>query len=172
MEVVHMLQDWPTHQEYQDTLVLHLLLLFHTDRERVVGLDKPISKLYQLNLDKLFPIVLPLYSNTGRPAKNQPGIIRSLILMLDQDEHDIPKWATKVASDRLLCAICGFEFGDAPAFSSYYDLTRRLWQASQEVLLARKRKLRSFYPKPRKMVLSKGSTLLHYRISSLNTAPR
>src|SRR5665647_1099444 len=107
--------------------MLHFLLFYQTDRERVVKLDKSISKLYQLNLDMLFPIVLPLYSFTGRPAKNQPGIIRSLILMLDQDEHDIPKWATKVASDRILCAICGFEFGDAPSFSSYYDLNRRLW---------------------------------------------
>ena len=74
-----MLQNWPVHQEYQEKLKLLLMLFFQTDRERVVKLDKSISKLYQLNLDKLFPIVLPLYSNTGRPAKNQPGIIRSLI---------------------------------------------------------------------------------------------
>jgi len=145
-----MLKDWPSHQQYQENLMLQLLLFYQTDRERVVKLDKSISKLYHLNLDPLLPIVFPLYSNTGRPAKNQPGIIRSLILMLDQDEHDIPKWAAKVASDRHLCAFCGFEFGDAPAFSSYYDLIRRLWQASQQALLARKRKLRSFYSKPRK----------------------
>lgn len=145
-----MLNDWPSHKEYQEKVMLHLLLFYQTDRERVVELDKSISKLYQLNLDRLFPIVFPLYSITGRPAKNQPGIIRSLVLMLDQDEHDIPKWAAKVASDRLLCAICGFEYGDAPAFSSYYDLIKRLWQASHEVQVARKKKLRSFYAKPRK----------------------
>ena len=88
-----MLQDWLAHKQYQENLMLNLLLFYHTDRERVVTLDKSISKLYLLNLDRLFPIVFPLYSITGRPAKNQPGIIRSLVLMLDQDEHDIPKWA-------------------------------------------------------------------------------
>lgn len=145
-----MLKDWPTHQQYQKKLILQLISFCYTDRERVVALDKSISKLYHLDLDNLFPIILPLYSNTGRPATNQPGIIRSLVLMLDQGEHDIPKWAAKVASDRILCAVCGFEFGDAPAFSSYYDLTRRLWLASQNTIIIRKKKLRSFYVKPSK----------------------
>lgn len=145
-----MLRDFTFHEEYQKNLLLNLTLFYETDRERVAELQESISKLYLLNLDPLYPIIKPLYSNTGRPAKNQLGIIRSLILMLDQDEHDIPKWAAKVASDRLLCAICGFEFGDTPAFSSYYDLTKRLWQASHEVQVARKKKLRSFYAKPRK----------------------
>jgi hypothetical protein len=88
-----------------------------------------ISKLYLLNLDLLFPIIKPLYSNTGRSAKNQQGI-RSLVLMLAQGFHDLRLWAAKVAADKLLCAICGFQFGDAPTFSSYYDFTRRLWLAS------------------------------------------
>ena len=145
-----MLQDWTTHKEYQNNLLLKLLSFFYSDREKVVSLDKSISKLYLLNLNPLYPIIKPLYSNTGRPAKNQQGIIRSLILMLDQGEHDIPKWAVKVSSDRLLCAICGFEYGDAPAFSSYYDLVKRLWQASHKVQVKRKKKLRSFYAKPRK----------------------
>jgi hypothetical protein len=89
----------------------------------MVELDKSISKLYLLNLDMLLPIIKPLYSNTGRAAK--------------------------VAADKLLCAICGFQFGDAPA-SPYYDLTKRLWLGSLKTQLARKKRLRSFYPKPRK----------------------
>jgi len=149
-EVFYMLRDWQSHEEYQKNLLLNLVLFYQTDRERVVELSESISKLYLLNLDKLHPIIKPLYSNTGRPAKNQAGIIRSFILMLDQGEHDIPKWAAKVASDRLLCAICGFTFGDAPDFSSYYDLTKRLWQASHKAHIERKKKLRSFYSKPRK----------------------
>jgi hypothetical protein len=145
-----MLRDWPCHLLYQESLLLNLTLFFLTDRGRVVELDKSISKLYLLNLDKLLPIIKPLYSNTGRSAKNQQGIIRSLVLMLDQGFHDLRAWAAKVAADKLLCAICGFEFGDAPAFSSYYDLTKRLWLGSHQSLLERKRRLRSFYPKPRK----------------------
>jgi hypothetical protein len=77
-----MLRDWPCHLLYQESLLLNLTLFFLTDRERVVELDKSISKLYLLNLDKLLPIIKPLYSNTGRSAKNQQGIIRSLVLML------------------------------------------------------------------------------------------
>jgi hypothetical protein len=53
----------------------------------VVDLDKYVSKLYLLNLDKLLPIIKPLYSYTGRSAKNQQGIIRSLVLMLDLKEQ-------------------------------------------------------------------------------------
>jgi hypothetical protein len=145
-----MLRDWPCHLLYQESLLLNLTFFFLTDRERVIELAHSISKLYLLNLDLLFPIIKPLYSNTGRSAKNQQGIIRSLVLMLDQGFHDLRLWAAKVAADKLLCAICGFQFGDAPAFSSYYDFTRRLWLASQKSRLERKRRLRSFYPKPRK----------------------
>ena len=136
-----MLRDWLNHQEYQTKLLLHLSLFYLTDRERVIELTKSVSKLYLLNLDKLFPIIKPLYSHTGCPAKNQQGIIRSLILMLDQGVHDLPTWAAKVASDKLLCAICGFDFGDAPAFSSYYDLTKRLWLSSHQAQVARKKRL-------------------------------
>jgi len=145
-----MLQDWIAHEVYQKFLLLSLIAFGVPYYSRVVQLEKSISKLYLLNLDPLYPIIKPLYSFTGRPAKNQQGIIRSLVLMLDQGEHDIPKWAEKVSSDPLLCVICGFKFGDAPAFSSYYDLTKRLWQASHEVQVKRKKKLRRFKVKPRK----------------------
>ncbi|MBA1336022.1 MAG: hypothetical protein HPY66_1841 [Firmicutes bacterium] len=113
-------------------------------------MDKSISKLYLLNLDPLLSIIQPLYSNTGCPAKNQPGIIRSLILMLDQKHHGITSWAEKVAGDRLLCAICGFHYGDAPSASSYYDFIKRLWKTPHKIHVARTKKLRPFKAKPRK----------------------
>lgn len=94
-------------------------------------MDKSLSKLYLFNLDNLLTVVNPLYSDTDRPAKSQQGIIRSLVLMLDFNEHSITNWAPKVASDRLLCAVCGFEFGKAQTFPSYYDLIKRLWRASR-----------------------------------------
>jgi hypothetical protein len=37
-----------------------------------------------------------------------------------------------------------------PAFSSYCDLVKRLWQVSHEAQVARKKKLRSFFAKPQK----------------------
>jgi len=89
-------------------------------------MDNALSKLYPLNLDNLLFVIKHLYSDTGRPAENQQGIVRSLVLMLESDEHSITNWAPKVACDRLLCAACGFEFGNAPSQASYYDFIKRL----------------------------------------------
>jgi hypothetical protein len=52
-----MLLDWPCHLLYQESLLLNLTLFSIIVRKRVIELDKSISKLYLLNLDKLFPII-------------------------------------------------------------------------------------------------------------------
>ena len=145
-----MLRNWVTHEEYQKRFIEELALLPETEKSRVVSMDKPLSKLYLLNLDNLLTVIKPLYSNTGSPAKNQQGIIRSLILMLDCNEHSITKWANKVAVDPLLCAACGFETGQAPSHSSYYDFIKRIWLASHEQHVKRKLRPKSFTAKPRK----------------------
>ena len=145
-----MLRNWVTHEEYQKRFIEELALLPEKEKSRVVLMDKPLSKLYLFNLDNLLPVIKPLYSNTGSPAKNQQGIIRSLILMLDCNEHSITKWAKKVAVDPLLCAACGFETGQAPSHSSYYDFIKRIWLASHEQHVKRKIKPKSFTAKPRK----------------------
>ena len=145
-----MLCNWESHENYQKKLLLNLILFSEIEKSRVVSLDKSLSKLYLLNLNNLLPVIKPLYSVAGRPAKNQQGIIRSLVLMLDFNEHSITNWAPKVASDRLLCATCGFEFGNAPSFPSYYDLIKRLWRASHTEHVKLKLKPKSFYSKPRK----------------------
>ena len=97
-----MLTEWKSHETYQQELFLDLLLFFQTERSRVISMNKSITKLYLLDLDSLLPIIKRLYSVTGRPAKNQQGIIKSLVLMLDTNEHSITKWALKVACDKLL----------------------------------------------------------------------
>lgn len=153
-----MLCNWEPHEEYQKRLLLNLTLFSETEKSRVVSMDKPLSKLYLFNLDGLLSVIKHLYSDTGRPAVNQQGIVRSLILMLDSDEHSITNWAPKVACDRLLCAACGFEFGNAPSHASYYDFINRLWLASHEEHVKRKLKPKSFYSKPR-MKLKAGQKL-------------
>jgi hypothetical protein len=144
-----MLCYWEPHEDYQKKFLLNLILFSEMEKSRVVSMDKPFSKLYLFNLDNLLPIIKHLYSDTGRPAKNQQGIIRSLVLMLDSNQHSITSWAPKVASDRLLCAACGFEFGKAPSYVSYYDFINRLWLASHKEHIKRKLKPKSFYTKPR-----------------------
>ncbi|WP_094545899.1 hypothetical protein [Petroclostridium xylanilyticum] len=143
-----MLRDWTPHCNYQEKLRLKMLLYYETQRSRLVALDKSISKLYLLNLDNLLPVVKPLYPDSGRPAKNQQGIIRSLVLMLDQQVYSITNWALKVASDPLLFDICGFVV-KAPAAASYYDFLIRFWRADRKLHLNRKKKVKKFTSKPR-----------------------
>jgi hypothetical protein len=143
-----MLRDWTPHCDYQEKLRLKMLLYYETQRSRLVALDKSISKLYLLNLDNLLPVVKPLYPDSGRPAKNQQGIIRSLVLMLDQQVYSITNWALKVASDPLLFDICGFVV-KAPAAASYYDFLIRFWRADRKLHLNRKKKVKKFTSKPR-----------------------
>lgn len=144
-----MLRHWITHAEYQHSLQLKLLFHFEIQKSRLHKLDKSISKLYQLNLDSLLPVIKPLYSDFGRPAKNQQSIIRSLVLMLDRQNYSITNWAGEVASDPLYFDLCGFE-GTAPSVASYYDFLVRLWQSSQELHIKRKLKSKRFAAKPRK----------------------
>mgnify|MGYP001011239796 CR=1 FL=1 len=145
-----MLGNWKLHKDYQLELRLKLLFYMQTQESRLAEFDRGVSKLYLLNLDSLLPVIKPLYPDLGRPAKNQQGIIRSLVLMLDLGEHSITKWAPRIGGDSLLSALCGFDSPNAPSPSSYYDFLIRLWLANRKNHLNRKLKLRSFYSKPRK----------------------
>ena len=150
-----MLREWSPHSEYKEKLRLEMMMYYGMQRSRVIDLDKSIAKLYLLNLDPLLPVVKPLYPDFGRPAINQQGIIRSLVLMLDQQVYSITKWARKVAADPLLAAICGFKAAEAPATASYYDLLSRYWKRNHKI---RKFKLKYFTSKPKKK-LKKGEKL-------------
>ena len=145
-----MLREWVLHNDYQELLRLRMIDHLFIQGSRVIALDKSIAKLYLLNLDPLLPVVKPLYPDCGRPAINQQGIIRSLVLMLDQQEYSITNWALKVDSDPLLFDLCGFETDYGPAVASYYDLMVRFWLADYESHLRRKAKLKRFTSKPKK----------------------
>lgn len=144
-----MLGKWLTHEEYRKKTLLKLIAHLCFDRNRVLQMERAILKLLHLNLDKSLSIIKPLYSNTGAPANEQAGIIRSLVLMLALNYHSITEWAKVVANDRLYYDICGF-IERAPAASSYYDFIDRLWLGSKDAERERKRKIRSFQSKPRK----------------------
>jgi hypothetical protein len=150
MEVLNMLGNLEKHCDYQKKLLLNLIFFLEIQRSRVVSMSKSISKLYLLDLDNLLPVIKPLYSNTGFPARNQLGIIRSLVLMLDSGKHSITNWAKEVASDKLLCIICGFEFGKAPSVGSYYDLLKRFWLSSHNLHVKKSKTPKHFKKKPTK----------------------
>ena len=156
-EVFVMFGSWIPHKQYQRNLIARII--FHSGFQpgRVQQLKNTILKLFYLNLDKILSVIKPLYSNTGAPSKEQAGIIRSFVLMLDQKRHSITAWAEIVANDPLLYDICGFN-GKAPAASSYYDFIDRLWLGSKEAERQRKKKVRIFQSKPR-LKLKQGQKL-------------
>jgi hypothetical protein len=144
-----MLGPWLPHHEYQQMLILKLIPHYLFNKGRVVQMEPTIMKLFHLDMDKVLPIIKPLYSATGAPAKEQAAMIRSLFLMIELKEYSISQWAETVANDKLYYDICGFQ-GKAPSTSSYYDLIDRMWLGSKSADVAKKRKLRSFQSKPRK----------------------
>ena len=76
-----MLNNWQSHQEYQAFLHEAKIHFDSSQRARLSSELAPIrEKLRLLNLDPVMEYLQRFYSSTGRPAKNQPQIIRSLVL--------------------------------------------------------------------------------------------
>lgn len=86
-----MLGNWRTHEEYQSYLLEKILPFFESDKDNITQYKDALSKLYILDLDPLKPLLSGYYSTTGTPAKNQPELIRSFILMSEMKIHSIPK---------------------------------------------------------------------------------
>jgi len=152
-----MFGSWIPHKQYQRNLIARIIFHLGFQPGRVQLLKSTILKLFYLNLDKILSVIKPLYSTTGTPSKEQAGIIRSLVLMLDQGKHSITEWADIVAKDPLLYDICGFQ-KRAPVVSSYYDFIDRLWPESKEAERRRKKKVRIFQTIPR-LKLKQGQKL-------------
>ena len=81
----------------------------------------------------------PFYSDTGRPAINQPQILRSFILMLDRKFTSLTNWVAELKSDDLLALLISCLPGHLPPLGSYFDFINRLWLRNPEFeLLGRK----------------------------------
>lgn len=89
--------------------------------------SKALSKMIALDSDAIIPLMIPYFSHTGRPAKNQMEILRALILMPHFRYSSIKNWINKLNNDTLLAIICGFIPGHIPAFASFYDFINRFY---------------------------------------------
>jgi len=145
-----MLGYWRPHAEYQKFLINSILPVYLADKSRVEYYAKALSKLYILDLDVLKPVLEPYYSYTGKPAKNQPEIFRSFVLMSELGEHSITKWVEKLKADSLLCAMIGVSSSDVPDVGNHYDFLNRLWLENPQVSKAKKDSPKPFRCKPRK----------------------
>lgn len=100
------------------------------------------QKLRLFDTDKALAFLLPFYSQTGRPAKNQPQILRSFILffLLYSDgltRLSLTFWVNGLKGDRVLAALIGCTLDSLPPLGSYFDFMDRLWAAPTTDLYAR-----------------------------------
>lgn len=145
-----MLGNWRTHEEYQSYLLEKILPLFESDKDNVTQYKAALSKLYILNLDPLKPFISKYYSTTGSPAKNQPELIRSFILMSELRIYSITKWVKKLQANEILCLMIGLSRSDIHQVGSYYDLINRVWLSNLDVDYEFEHSLHSFRRKPAK----------------------
>jgi hypothetical protein len=103
-----------------------------------------IKKLWLLDLDELRGELGPCYASAGRPAENQPEILRSLVMMVECHEESVDSWAERLRNDDILTIICGFLPGKIPGVGAYYDFLDRFW------LAAKPGKVKKFKRKPKK----------------------
>jgi len=122
-----MLKHWMTHAEYQHFISQAVTLLNKSQLKKLSSYSDSLDKLTSLNLDPIGIHLLPYYSYTGRPALNQPQILRSFILMLDQGVISLSKWHALLEKDDLLALMIGCRPDSLPPLGSYFDLIDRLW---------------------------------------------
>ena len=128
-----MIKHWQSMQEYQCSLHNFKIQLDSSERTRLHSeLWEPWQKLRLLDTDLAMDFLLPFYSPTGRPAKNQPQIIRSFVLFFlflskGLTPPSLTLWVQRLASDRLLAALIGCTSDSLPPLGSYFDFMDRLW---------------------------------------------
>lgn len=97
-------------------------------------------KLMTLNLDTVGEYLSRLYPPTGRPAKNQAQILRSLILFAllfnrTDAKLSLTRWVNEtLPGSPVLVALVGCPSPDSlPPLGSYYDFMDRLWAAPRDI---------------------------------------
>jgi len=125
-------QDWTQHSLYQKNLINSLKSLLNSYKDRIEEYSDLIDRLFYLNLDNAYKVLSPYYSNTGRPAKFQAEILRSLIAMVHLRIYSITAWVKKLKTDKVLAIICGFDPDDVPGIGTFYDFLNRFWSDANE----------------------------------------
>ncbi|MCI9325732.1 MAG: hypothetical protein HFJ00_05715, partial [Lachnospiraceae bacterium] len=138
-----MIKYWQSMQDYKYFLTESKVHFDSSERKRLhTELWKAWQKLRLFDTDKAMEFLLPFYSNSGRPAKNQPQILRSFILFFLLFSEGLAKlsltlWVDRLKHDRLLAALIGCTTDSLPPLGSYFDFMDRLWTAPPTDLYAR-----------------------------------
>jgi hypothetical protein len=129
-----MLGIWRPHSEYVAFVLTALRGIAATGPERLFEFQELISRMLILDLDPVKEIIASLYSDIGAPAKNQPGILRSLILqsalkMSLTDFHD------KLSVDYVIRTMAGFTRENIPGIVSFYDFNQRVYDINEDTVI-------------------------------------
>lgn len=130
-----MIKHWQSMQEYLYFLNESKVHFDSSERNRLHSELWVIwQKLRSFDTDTVMAFLLPFYSTTGRPAKNQPQILRSFILFFflfsqGLTPPSLSLWVDRLKSDRVLAALIGCTTDSLPPLGSYFDFMDRLWAA-------------------------------------------
>lgn len=127
-----MIKHWASHAEYLQVVSDAVSHLNGSQLKKFLSYSDSMDKLTSLNLDPVGLHLFPFYSHTGRPATNQPHILRSFVLMMDLGELSLSNWVETLLSDDLLALMIGCSPDSLPPLGSYYDFIDRLWLRNPE----------------------------------------
>ena len=155
-----MIKYWQSMHDYKYFLSESKVHFDSSERNRLhTELSAALEKLRLFDTDKAMEILIPFYSSTGRPAQNQPQILRSFILFFLLSSSGLTSasltlWVERLSHDRVLAALIGCTLDSLPPLGSYYDLMDRLWTAPESDLYGRKKELPASWnsKKPKKPV--------------------
>lgn len=124
-----MLKHLTCHFQFKHQWKLFRNSLSPCDQKRIRSpvFKKALFKVLEWNLDVIHPILIDLYSHTGRPALHQIEIFRSLLVMNHFGYTSVSKWVDLLQSDPLYAALCGFFDDRLAPLGSYYDFMNRLY---------------------------------------------
>lgn len=97
-----MIKQWQSMHNYQCFLTNSKASFDSSERVRLHSeLWILWQKLRLFDTDKVMVFLLPFYSHTGRPAKNQPQILRSFILMVSMKftPLSLTLWVERLSHD-------------------------------------------------------------------------
>jgi hypothetical protein len=131
--------SFQTDMEYHINFIHAKSQFDSTLRMELVRIGSVRDKLFSLKLYPLLEILPGLYSDMGRPAKNQSQIIRSLVLFTflfgkTEAVFSLTAWVNNVLPfNPVYIALIGCRDRDSlPPLGSYYDLMKRFWHGSKD----------------------------------------
>lgn len=142
-----MIKHWQSMQDYKCFFLNSKVSFDSSERTRLhTDLWIPWQKLHLFDTDIVMGVLLPFYSSTGRPAKNQPQILRSFILFfllvsMGLTPPSLTLWVSSLSHDRVLAALIGCPPDSLPPLGSYFDFMDRLWIHAATDLYSRKKLL-------------------------------